>query len=81
TDYQWYLQFFNDATIEVVTSTTFYLSEGNLFHPAWVESDLFQAYAFVRGDHAHFWALVSVTALPGLPYDGTCDNVTGIGVE
>lgn len=48
TEHQWYAQFFNDATVELVSGTTFSNEKDNLFHPNWVESDLFQSYRFVQ---------------------------------
>jgi hypothetical protein len=45
---QWYVQFFNDATVEVVSGLTLALSIDNQFHPGWIEVDLFQSFRFVR---------------------------------
>jgi len=45
---QWYVQFFNDATVELVSGLTLAPSIDNQFHPGWIEVDLFQSFRFVR---------------------------------
>jgi hypothetical protein len=48
TEYGWYVQFFNDATVELVSGLSLAPSNDNTFHPYWIEVDLFHSFRFVR---------------------------------
>ena len=50
TELPWYAQVFYDGCVEVVSGTAFDKKSASepIFHPGWVERDLFQAFLFVR---------------------------------